>query len=106
MHYANDHHWLVWLVTTFLVISYAYGIAVSIPFFSTLVGLIASATYLTTAYTIPCFFTIKLLGKRLPRIEYYACAALIPLSVAASCAGMYSSVLALLEDLQATTPHA
>ena len=100
MHYANDHHWLVWLITTFLVISYACAIAVSLPFFSTLVGLIASATYLTTAYTIPCTFTLLLLGKRIPRAEYWACAALIPLSIAASCAGMYSSVLALLEDLQ------
>ena len=100
VHYAVDHHWFVWLCTTFVVISYAFAIAVSIPFFSTLVGLIASATYLTTAYTIPCFFTITLLGKRVPRIEYYACTVLIPFSVLASCAGLYSSILALIEDLQ------
>ena len=81
------------------MISYAYAVSVSIPFFSTLVGLIASATYLTTAYTIPCLFTLLQLGKRIPRIEYLACALIIPLSVAASAAGLYSSVLALLEDL-------
>lgn len=99
--YANDHHWLVWLVTTSLTIFYAFAISVSIPFFSTLVGLIASATYLTTAYTIPALCTLAILGKRISSIEYYACILLVPLSFIASSLGMYSSVLALLEDLQA-----
>lgn len=98
--YANDHHWLLWLVATCVTISYAFVISVSIPFFSTLVGLIASATYLTTAYTIPALCTLAMMGKRIPTVEYYLCVLLVPLSILGSSLGMYSSVLALLEDLQ------
>ena len=79
--------------------SYAFAISVSIPFFSTLVGLIASGTYLTTAYTIPAMCTLAIMGKRLHPLEYYLCCALVPLSIVGSCTGMYSSVLALMEDL-------
>ena len=99
--YANDHHWLVWMVTTCFTIFYAFIISISIPFFSTLVGLIASATYLTTAYTIPALCTLAIMGRKISSLEYYACILLVPLSVTGSSVGMYSSVLALVEDLQA-----
>lgn len=101
VHYANDHPWFIWLITTCCTIFYAFAISVSIPFFSTLVGLIASATYLTTAYTIPALCTLAIMGKRISALEYYVCIALVPLSVVGSSLGMYSSVLALIEDLQA-----
>jgi vesicular inhibitory amino acid transporter len=72
---------------------------VSLPFFSTLVGLVTSVTYLTCAYTIPCWFTLRLLPHRISRLEYALCWALVPLSVAFSLVGFGCSVYALAQNL-------
>ena len=81
------------------IVGYSFGISVSLPFFSTLVGLVTSVTYLTCAYTIPCWFTLRLLGERVSRAEYWLLWALIPLSLAFSAVGLGSSVWALINNL-------
>jgi hypothetical protein len=50
---ATDHARAPWAVASAVVIAYSAAIAVALPFFSTLVGLVASVTYLTCAYTLP-----------------------------------------------------
>ncbi|KIY99064.1 amino acid transporter [Monoraphidium neglectum] len=48
---SGDHPWGPWLVVTAFVVLYSYGISMTIPFFSTLVGIVSSSTYLLCAYT-------------------------------------------------------
>ena len=97
--HSADHHWAPWLATSAFVIGYSFIIAVLVPFFSTLVGLVVSLCYLTCAYTLPCIFTLRLLGDRISAAERLLCWALIPLSLILSIAGFYSSVLALVSNL-------
>ncbi len=96
---SSDHHWLSWLAGTTFVVAYSFLISMSIPFFSSLVALVTSATYLTCAYTIPCAFTLLLMRHRLSSAELGLCAALIPLSILMSCAGFFSALQSLLEDV-------
>lgn len=97
--HAVDHHWLPWLCASAVIIGYSFGISVTLPFFSTLVGLVTSVTYLTCAYTLPCWFTLRLLGARISRAERALCWALVVGSLAMSAVGLASSVLALVDDL-------
>ena len=96
---TGDHKRLPWLVASVCIVGYSFGISVSLPFFSTLVGLVTSVTYLTCAYTIPCWFTLRLLGERVSRAERWLLRALIPLSLAFSVVGLGSSVWALVNNL-------
>lgn len=96
---AGDHARLPWLAASAVIVAYSFGISWSLPFFSTLVGLVTSVTYLTCAYTIPCWFTLRLLGSRISRAEYALCWALVPLSIAFSCLGFGCSLYALVQNL-------
>jgi solute carrier family 32 (vesicular inhibitory amino acid transporter) len=81
------------------VVAYSLLISMSVPHFSSLVALITSATYLTCAYTIPCWFTLLLLKDRINRLETLACMGLIPLSVALSCGGLAAAARSLMQAL-------
>lgn len=48
---SSDHSRLPWLAGTLFVVSYSYLLSMSVPYFSTLVGIVASSTYLVCAYT-------------------------------------------------------
>lgn len=85
-----------WLATSAFVVAYSCAAAVAVPYFSPLVGLVTSVTYLTCAYTIPAWFTLKLLGSKLKIFEKAVLWIMIPLSLSLSVAGLYSSVIALL----------
>ena len=78
-------------MTSVCIVGYSFGISVTLPFFSTLVGLVTSVTYLTCAYTIPAWFTLRLLGERVSRAEYWLLWAIIPVSLAFSALGFGSS---------------
>lgn len=97
--HAGDHDWLRWLGTSAFVVGYSFGISMSLPFFSTLVGLVTSVCYLTCAYTIPCWFTLVLLRDRISSFERYACLAIVPASIALSAVGFVSSVVALWRNI-------
>ncbi len=99
VYHAGDHKRLPWLVASVCIVGYSFGISVTLPFFSTLVGLVTSVTYLTCAYTIPCWFTLRLLGDRVSKAEYWVLWGLIPLSIAFSLLGFGSSVWALVNNL-------
>lgn len=78
------------------VVAYSFLISMSVPQFSSLVALITSATYLTCAYTIPCWFTLLLLRDRIAPLEAAVCTALIPLSIVMSCGGLAAAMRNLL----------
>ena len=96
---AGDHAWLPWLGASACIIAYSFGISISLPFFSTLVGLVTSVTYLTCAYTLPCWFTIRLLRGHISRTELGLCWFLVGFSVLLSGVGLASSILALVDNL-------
>jgi hypothetical protein len=48
---SSDHARLPWLAATAFVVSYSFLLSMSVPYFSTLVGIVASSTYLVCAYT-------------------------------------------------------
>ena len=50
---ACDHARAPWALVSTGVVAYSCAVALALPFFSTLVGLMSSVTYLTCAYTLP-----------------------------------------------------
>ncbi|GLC36986.1 hypothetical protein PLESTB_000171200 [Pleodorina starrii] len=89
---TGDHASSHWLAATAFVAAYSAVIAVAVPFFCTLVGLVTSVTYLTCAYTLPAWFAIKLLGSKLGGLEKAWLVFLIPVSIALSVVGFVASV--------------
>ncbi|KAF8063001.1 AVT1D [Scenedesmus sp. PABB004] len=98
---AFEHDRWRWLAASLFVVTYSWLISVSLPYFSSLVGILASATYLACAYTLPCYFATVLLRSVMGRAELALCYALIPLSLCLSAAGMASSISALVQDIRA-----
>eukprot|EP00884_Botryococcus_braunii_P008224 jgi/Botrbrau1/17402/Bobra.0833s0002.2 len=99
---SADHQSLPWLLCTSGVVAYSFLISMSVPHFSSLVALITSATYLTCAYTIPCWFTLLLLRDRISSLEALACSALIPVSILLSLGGLTAAGCSLLQSLKAS----
>ncbi|KAG2491782.1 hypothetical protein HYH03_009942 [Edaphochlamys debaryana] len=89
---TGDHKARDWFAATAFIAFYSAIIAVAVPFFCTLVGLVTSVTYLTCAYTLPAWFALVLLGDRLGLVERVWLKALIPLSIILSCIGLVASV--------------
>lgn len=96
---ASDHKAGSWLVASLFVLTYSYLIAISVPYFSPLVGLVTSVTYLSCAYTIPAWFSLCLLGPRLHPLERLLLRTIIPLSLALSAIGFYSSAMAMVQNV-------
>jgi vesicular inhibitory amino acid transporter len=63
------------------------------------VGLVTSVTYLTCAYTIPAWFTLRLLGRHISAAERALCYAIVPASIAFSALGFSCSIYALVQNL-------
>ncbi|WIA40146.1 hypothetical protein OEZ86_013545 [Tetradesmus obliquus] len=97
---ASEHCRWRWLLTSAFVVSYSWLVSMFLPYFSSLVGIVASSTYLVCAYTLPCWFALKLLGGKMWRGELWLCHLVIPLSLAVSCAGLFSSVSSLIADIK------
>lgn len=94
---AADHGPVAWAVVTAGVVAYSYAISASLPYFSTLAGLMVAGTYLVTAYVAPCAFALKLVP--LSAVERAWCRALIAVMSAASVAGLAVSVVALVRNI-------
>ncbi len=63
------------------------------------VGLMTSVTYLVCAYTLPAWFALKLLGRKLSVFEKALLWLLIPVSILVSMGGLWGSVVELVSDL-------
>ncbi|KAJ9516222.1 hypothetical protein QJQ45_024651, partial [Haematococcus lacustris] len=96
---ACEHCGWRWLVISLFVVAYSCVISVSLPFFSSLVGLVTSVTYLVCAYALPAWFCLRLL----PNIswgERLLLWLLIPTALLFSGVGLWGSISALVNDLQ------
>lgn len=60
----------------------------------------ATAVLQICAYTLPCWFGLKLLGTRMWKSELWLCHVMIPLSLLVSAAGFYSSVSSLIDNIR------
>lgn len=98
---AAQHCAWRWAAASLFVVSYSWGLSMSLPYFSSLVGIVASATYLICAYFLPCWFALKLFGDTMWKPELWLCHALMPIALLVSAAGLVSSVRSLIADIQA-----
>ena len=96
---SSDHCPWRWLGASIFVVAYSYAISTTVPYFSTLVGLVTSATYLTCAYALPAWFTLRLIGKRLGMAERCLLWSFIPISFLFSGVGLYGSIISLIDDV-------
>ena len=98
---ATDHARAHWAPATLFVVSYSFAISMSLPFFSSLVGLLVAGTYLAAAYVLPCWFALKLLKPRglLSQLETAWCRFLIGGSAVVSAVGLAASVSALVNNI-------
>ncbi|KAL3140245.1 hypothetical protein ABBQ38_004517 [Trebouxia sp. C0009 RCD-2024] len=87
---------LLWLVTSCVGIAFAASMAYVLPFFSTIMGLIAAIGDLSAAYALPALFCLCLMRHEMPRWEQALCYLLVPLSVLLSALGIYASVYQLI----------
>lgn len=94
---AADHPRLHWAVVTAAVVAYSYAISASLPYFSTLAGLMVAASYLVTAYVAPCAFALKLLP--LSQLEKAWCRFLIVAMTLVSIGGLAMSIIALIKNV-------
>jgi vesicular inhibitory amino acid transporter len=97
---AAQHCQWRWLGASLFVVLYSWLISMSVPYFSSLVGIVASSTYLVCAYTLPCWFGLKLLGGSMWKSELWFCHFIIPFSLLLSAAGFYSSVHSLIDNIR------
>jgi vesicular inhibitory amino acid transporter len=97
---SDDHKPGYWAVASLFVIAYSYAISMSVPFFSSLVGIVASTTYLVCAYALPCWFALTLFGSTMRSAERLFCKALIPTVLVISLFGFISSVSTLIRNIQ------
>jgi vesicular inhibitory amino acid transporter len=97
---SSDHPRLKWFLASAFVLAYSYAISMSVPFFSSLVGIVASSTYLICAYALPCWFVLRLFGPELSFFERWLCRGIIPLALLLSAAGLVSSVSTLMQNIK------
>ena len=64
------------------------------------VGIITGATYLIAAYALPAWVMLRLMPKRIHRLERGLLTVLIPAAILLSMAGLFASVLRLVEELE------
>ena len=98
---ATDHARGAWALSTLFVVSSSFAISMSLPFFSSLVGLLVAGTYLAAAYALPCWFALKLLKPQglLSDLEARWCRFLIAGSGVVSAVGLAASVSALVNNI-------
>lgn len=63
-------------------------------------GVSCCALLQVCAYTLPCYFGLKLLRGSMWRSELWFCHIIIPVSLLLSAAGFYSSVHSLIENIR------
>ncbi|KAI8471654.1 MAG: transmembrane amino acid transporter protein-domain-containing protein [Monoraphidium minutum] len=97
---SSDHARLPWAAATVFVVTYSYLFSMSVPYFSTLVGIVASSTYLVCAYTLPCWFALRLFPTEMGAVQRAACRAAIPVTLLLSAAGFVCSVSTLIRQIR------
>lgn len=101
-HHHSNQHSLRWALASTLCVLYSVLVAALLPFFSSLMAVVASLGDLAGAYALPALFALVLAAKSgnpLGRAESLLCRLLIPLSLLLSAAGMVLSVKNLVDDM-------
>ena len=93
-----------WLAATAACVAFSLAIAASLPYFSSLMAVIASLGDLAGAYALPALFLLKLGGPTLGRVERGLLTALVPAALGLSALGVGLSVAALVGDARAHRP--
>ena len=95
---------LIWAGTTVAGALLAFGIAAALPFFSTVMGLVAAVGDLSAAYLLPALFCLVLLPSKLTALQKWLCRALVPLSVLLTLLGAWTSGVQLWAELHHQEP--
>ena len=90
------HQKVLWLIVSIIGIVFAASMAYLLPFFSTIMGLIAAVGDLSAAYALPALFCLCLMRREMPLWEQVLCFLLVPLSLLLSVFGIYSSVYQMI----------
>jgi len=98
---CREHGRAAWLAASAFVTCYSFAISSAVPYFSSLVSLFSSGTFLVCAYVLPGWFTLRMLGAKVGWHERALLWALVPLCGALSAAGLYGSVQSLYLDAMA-----
>ena len=98
---AAEHARGQWALATLFVVAYSFAISMSLPFFSSLVGLLVAGTYLAAAYALPSWFALMLLlpSGKMSQAEASWCRFLIVGSGVVSAVGLAASVSALVNNI-------
>ena len=91
---------LVWVGTSVAGALLAFVTAALLPYFSTIMGLVAAIGDTSAAYLLPALFCLKLLPERLTALQRGLCWALVPLSVAVAAAGTWASGSELIAQIR------
>ena len=91
---------LVWGGTSAAGALLAFTIASLLPYFSTVMGLVAAIGDASAAYLLPSLFCLKLLPERLTPLQRGLCGVLVPLSVVISLAGTWASGSELIAQIR------
>ena len=91
---------LVWGGTSAAGALLAFSIASLLPYFSTVMGLVAAIGDVSAAYLLPSLFCLKLLPERLSPLQRGLCWVLVPVSVLLSVAGTWASGSELLAQIR------
>ena len=87
----------IWiLLTRPLMVAIGLGIAVSIPYFGLLIGVLGSLLGTLLAYIFPCLFHIQLKWKNLSRCQILSETLLMLLGTVTGATGVYASVRGLV----------
>lgn len=96
---------LLWLVTSLLGAAVATAIAWSVPFFSTICGLIAAVGDMAAAFILPALFCLRLVRPAMRTWEVGLCWALVPVAVVLAILGTWSSGLQLVLQIRQQHVH-
>ena len=91
---------VIWLATTLAGAAFATAVAAAVPFFSTVMGLIAAVGDMSAAFILPALFCLRLVRHRMRAWEVWLCWALIPVATVLAVLGTWSSGLQLVLDLR------
>lgn len=91
---------VAWLTASLLGAAWCTLIAWAVPFFSTVMGLIAAVGDMSAAFILPALFCLRLVRPAMRRWEVWCCWGLLPVAVALAVLGTWSSGLQLLLQLR------
>ncbi|KAL4440260.1 hypothetical protein ABPG75_003261 [Micractinium tetrahymenae] len=83
----------LWFLCSSVIVAISFLVSGTFPHtFMYLSGLLTSLCYIPLAYTLPCLFSLRLLGSKITALEYTLSTWVIPVSIALSLLGCWASL--------------